>query len=174
MPVGLNTSSTPVRNKPIHIRSDRHLFHIDVEIWCHEDELKYAFWSAATGIDRHFYVPHYLVPDQLNWKTFGSATFAIWPGVTLHHVPGHTCGSIMMELALQTTGAVLLTGDLFHVRENWEDGIPQAGALMRDYTAWTRSAQFARHLAKSKGATVVLGHETKYFRALPASPAYID
>lgn len=146
----------------------------DVEIWCHEDELKYAFWSCATGIDRSFYVPHYLVPDALNWKTFNAPTLTIFRGITLHHAPGHTCGSVMMELALEKTGALLLTGDLFHVRENWEDGTPQAGALIRDYSAWCRSVQFARALARGKGAKVVLGHEPQYFHALPASPAYLE
>ncbi|KAK7213365.1 hypothetical protein V2G26_020543 [Clonostachys chloroleuca] len=146
----------------------------DVEIWCHEEELKYAFWSCATGMDRAFMVPHYLVPDKLNWKTFKRETFDIWPGVRLHHVPGHTPGSIMMELTMEKAGTVLLTSDLFHVKENFEDGVPQSGPLIRDYTAWYRSSEFAKHLAKQKGAKVVLGHENKYFEAMPRSPAFTE
>ncbi|KAI9897667.1 hypothetical protein N3K66_007523 [Trichothecium roseum] len=149
-------------------------FDTDVEIWCHEEELKYAFWSCATGMDRAFFVPHYLVPDKLNWKTFNRTEFEIWPGITLHHAPGHTVGSLMMELTLAGAGTVLFTGDLFHVRENYEDNVPQGGPLIRDYTAWYRSSEFAKHLAKKKKAIVVLGHEMAYFKALPLSPAFTE
>jgi glyoxylase-like metal-dependent hydrolase (beta-lactamase superfamily II) len=124
-------------------------------------------------MDSAFFVPHYLVPDKLNWKTFNRQSFDIWPGITLHHVPGHTCGSIMMELTMQKTGTVLLTGDLFHVTENFE-GVPQSGSLIRDYTAWYRSSEWARHLAKMKKAKVVLGHEGSFFKAFPASPGFIE
>lgn len=146
----------------------------DVEIWCHEEELKYAFWASATKIDHAFYVSHYLVPHKLNWKTFNRPEFELWPGVTLHHVPGHTPGSLMMELSLAKAGAVLLTSDLFHVKENYEKNIPQGGPLIRDYSAWTRSSQFARHLARKKKAKVVLGHEMEYFVAMPKSPNFTE
>lgn len=125
-------------------------------------------------MDRAFFVPHYLVPDKLNWKTFNRTEFEIWPGITLHHAPGHTVGSLMMELTLAGAGTVLFTGDLFHVRENYEDNIPQGGPLIRDYTAWYRSSEFAKHLAKKKKAIVVLGHEMAYFKALPLSPAFTE
>lgn len=125
-------------------------------------------------MDHAFYVSQYLVPHRLNWKTFNREEFELWPGVTLHHVPGHTPGSIMMELSLEKAGAVLLTSDLFHVKENYEDNVPQGGSLIRDYTAWTRSSQFGRHLAKKRKAKVVLGHEMEYFAAMPKSPAYTE
>jgi glyoxylase-like metal-dependent hydrolase (beta-lactamase superfamily II) len=92
----------------------------------------------------------------------------------LHHTPGHTPGSIMMELSMEHSGTVLFTGDLFHVKENWEDGIPQTGSLMRDYSAWARSSQFAKRLAAVKRAKVILGHEGAYFDKFPKSPQYLE
>lgn len=146
---------------------------VDVEIWCHEDELKHAFWACATGIDRGLYVPHYLQPDRFNWKTFKRESFDIWPGITLHHTPGHTCGSIIMELEMKQAGAIVLTGDLFHIKENWEDGRPQ-GFLLRDYSAWHRSFDYVKHLVRRRKAQIVLGHEQSYFNKLPQSPKYIE
>lgn len=144
----------------------------DVEIWCHESELKYAFWACATGIDADLYVPHYLHPSRFKWKTFNRDSFQIWPGVTLHHTPGHTEGSITMEVALLESGHVIMTGDLFHVRENWEDGRPQ-GFLCRDWAAWHRSLGFVRHLVQLRKGRILLGHEMAYFERFPVSPGFL-
>ncbi|CAJ0555437.1 Ff.00g055020.m01.CDS01 [Fusarium sp. VM40] len=157
-----------------HAGGLEHFMGTDVEIWCHEDELKYAFWACATRIDNAFYISQYLVPEKLKWNTFHRETFEIWPGITLHHVPGHTPGSIMMEVRMEKSGPILLTSDLFHVRENYEDGIPQSGAMIRDYTKWSRSTQLVKHLANKTKAKVILGHDLGYFNAMPKSPAFIE
>lgn len=78
-----------------------------------------------------------------------------------------------MELDMIEAGSIAMTGDLFHVRENWEDGRPQ-GALMRDYSAWFRSLDYVRHLVKRKKAQILLGHEQSYFKKFPQSPKYIQ
>ena len=149
------------------------LKHADVPIWCHEDELKNAFWGLATGIDQDLYVQHYLQPTRFNYKTFQRDVFDIWPGVTLHHTPGHTCGSIVMQLDMPQSGCVVMTGDLFHVRENWEEGKPQ-GALLRDFNSWHRSWAYVQHLVKSRKARILLGHEQSYFDSFPKSPNYLE
>ncbi|GAB1216366.1 hypothetical protein ATERTT37_005580 [Aspergillus terreus] len=161
-----------------HLHNDHaggleHFIDTDVEIWCHEDELKHAFWGCATGIDRDFYVPHYLQPDRFNWKTFRRETFDIWAGITLHHTPGHTPGGITLQLDMIHAGTIVLTSDLFHIRENWEEGRPQ-GSLMRDYNAWFRSLEYVRHLVRRKKARVLLGHEQSYFEKFPQSPEYTE
>lgn len=144
-----------------------------MEIWCHEDELKYAFWGCATGVDRDFYNPHYMPPERFNWKTFNREVFDIWTGVSLHLTPGHTCGSIIMEVRMPQAGCIVMTGDLFHVKENWENGRPQ-GPLMRDYVAWHRSLDYVRHLVKAKKARILLGHEQSYFDTFAKSPEYTE
>ncbi|KAJ8097117.1 metallo-beta-lactamase superfamily protein [Lipomyces tetrasporus] len=161
-----------------HLHSDHaggleHFFGTDVEIWCHEEELKNAFWTCATGMEQGTYVKDYLVVDRLNWKTFSEQTFEIYRGVTLHHCPGHTAGSIAMELELEQTGSVVITGDVFHVKENYEQGI-HPGTLTRDFNDWHRSRTYIRSLVQRKKAKVVLGHEASYFHALKASPEYTE
>jgi glyoxylase-like metal-dependent hydrolase (beta-lactamase superfamily II) len=135
--------------------------------------LKNAFWAYSTGVDIDVYRPHYLLPDAFNWKTFSGKSFEIWQGVTLYHVPGHTEGSIMMELELEKQGAVVLTGDLFHVKENYEDGRCQ-GIIMRDFNEWTRSRTFVQALVRKKKAKVLLGHEESYFNTFVSSPGFTE
>ena len=78
-----------------------------------------------------------------------------------------------MEVALEKTGSVVLTGDAFHVKENYELGIPP-GTLTRDWNQWHRSRYYIRNLVQRKQARVVLGHEPSYFHALKGSPEYSE
>jgi glyoxylase-like metal-dependent hydrolase (beta-lactamase superfamily II) len=117
------------------------------------------------------YLPEYLRPEILNWKTFSEETVRLWPGVTLHRCPGHTEGSLVMELSMPKSGTIVVTGDLFHVKENYESGKPQ-GRIMRDYNAWFRSRDYVRRLVTETKARVCLGHERSYFDAFAKSPGF--
>ncbi|OAA77199.1 Beta-lactamase-like protein [Akanthomyces lecanii RCEF 1005] len=59
---------------------DQFLDRKDVEIWVHEEELKSAFWSVATGADEGVYLGHYLNPN-LGGMEFRKAG---WQEITLH------------------------------------------------------------------------------------------
>jgi len=155
-----------------HAGGLENFFGTDVEIWVHEAELKNAFWASATRIDAAMYNAHYLSVDRLNWKTFGEDHFELWQGISLHRCPGHTDGSVVMEVALQG-GTAVLTGDMFHVKQNYEDGRPQ-GPLMRDFNAWHRSRLFIRKLVERTGAKVVLGHDVEYFERFEKSPRFME
>ncbi|KAK9242717.1 hypothetical protein V1506DRAFT_546690 [Lipomyces tetrasporus] len=67
-----------------------------------------------------------------------------------------------MELELEQTGSVVITGDVFHVKENYEQGI-HPGTLTRDFNNWYRSRNYIRILVQRKKAKVVLGHAPSYF-----------
>lgn len=155
-----------------HAGGLENFFHSTVEIWVHEAELKNAFWACATRIDDAMYNAHYLSVDKLNWKTFSDDHFEIRKGITLHRCPGHTDGSIVMEAAMQG-GTIVFTGDMFHVKENYEDGRPQ-GPLMRDFNAWHRSRLFIRNLVERRNAKVVLGHDLEYFEKCERSPRFME
>lgn len=135
--------------------------------------MKHAFWTYATGLERGPYVKEYLDVEKLNWKTFSGKTFDIFQGVTVHHVPGHTAGSIAIELELENSGCVVITGDAFHVKENWEQGI-HPGTLTTDFNAWHRSRTYLRTLVNRKKGSVVLGHEPAYFNSFKLSPEFTD
>ncbi|TPR09469.1 Aminotransferase class-V family protein [Aspergillus niger] len=104
--------------------------------------------------------------------TVSEQVVELWSGVTLHMCPGHTEGFLVVELKFQVAGTVVLTGDLFHVKENYEDGQPQ-GFLMRDYNTWHRSRDYVRRLVRQTNAKVCLGHEKSYFDKFVKSPEYL-
>ncbi|EHA22622.1 hypothetical protein ASPNIDRAFT_174100 [Aspergillus niger ATCC 1015] len=155
-----------------HAGGLEHFFFFWGQIWCHEKELKNAFWASATGHDSGLFRPDYLRADLLNWKTVSEQVVELWSGVTLHMCPGHTEGFLVVELKFQVAGTVVLTGDLFHVKENYEDGQPQ-GFLMRDYNTWHRSRDYVRRLVRQTNAKVCLGHEKSYFDKFVKSPEYL-
>jgi len=129
----------------------------DIPIWVHERELKAAFFSVATGADAGVYLNHYL-DTKLNWRTFDDTTVDFAQGLVLHHVPGHTDGSVALQLNLIDHGTYIFTGDLFHVKENYNDGIPQ-GWLARDHPSWFNSYQRIKRLAARTRGLVVMGHD---------------
>ncbi|KAK9450190.1 Metallo-beta-lactamase superfamily protein [Limtongia smithiae] len=161
-----------------HLHSDHaggleHFIDTDVEVWVHEDELKTAFWSAATGVDTMFNKDYLLIGGRLNWKTFSSEVFTLLPGITLHRCAGHTEGLVIFHLTLPAAGDVIFTADMFHVPENYYQGVPQ-GTLMRNFYAWKRSRSYIMTLVNNLEARVCFGHDKVCFSNFPLSPAYLE
>ncbi|BFZ63258.1 hypothetical protein YB2330_004379 [Saitoella coloradoensis] len=148
----------------------------DVKIWVHDDELKHAFWAVATKADHGVYLDHYL-DLNLNWQTFQTAgpngSIDLFPGITIHHSPGHTPGLCIMQLNLPNSGTFLLTSDQFHIKENYEDGHPH-GWLARDHNAWFGSLQMCRRLERMHNARMVFGHDKAVFDSLKAEAKFFD
>lgn len=82
----------------------------NTEIWTHKLELESAFYSCATKADAAVYMPHYL-DLSLNWKTFDERTVDFAPGLTLHHLPGHTAGLCGLQVNLQDSGTYFFLSD---------------------------------------------------------------
>lgn len=128
----------------------------DVPIYVHELELKYAFYAVATKSDLGVYMPQYLTFD-INWVPFHGSFLELAPGINLHHSPGHTPGLTIMQLNLPKTGTWIFTSDQYHVKENYQNDVPQ-GWLARDHEAWVKSHQMIKGLQKRTKGKVVLGH----------------
>ncbi|PSN63370.1 Metallo-hydrolase/oxidoreductase [Corynespora cassiicola Philippines] len=136
----------------------------DVEVYVHELELKHAFYTVATRSDPGVYLPHYLTFD-VRWVPVHGGYCEIAPGLTLKHAPGHTPGLCVLQVNLRESGTWIFTGDQYHVRENFEEDVPQ-GWLARDHDAWVRSHQMIKGLKKRTGGKVVLGHCWETIREL--------
>ncbi|KAI5480307.1 hypothetical protein MNV49_001266 [Pseudohyphozyma bogoriensis] len=130
---------------------------LDVPIWVHEKELKNAFYSVATKADKGIYLPHYL-DLEFNWQTFNETRLDFAQGIILHHLPGHTVGLCGLQLNLKESGTFIFTSDLFHVKENYVQGVAP-GWVMRDHSAWFDSANKVKRLAKRTGGKVIMGHD---------------
>lgn len=109
-------------NESFHEQGHLHLDHAgglenfrgtDIPIYCHEKEIKHAFFSVATKTDIGAYLPQHLGFD-VNWKAWYGSFLEIAPGISLRHAPGHTPGLSIMQVNLQDSGTFIFTTELVH------------------------------------------------------------
>jgi len=88
--------------------------------------------------------------------------------VVMLSTPGHTPGHHSLLVRLKEKGPVLLTGDLAHLEENYENnGVPSFNTDRADTLA---SLDRFKNIAKNLGATVIIQHDPRHLDRLPAFP----
>jgi glyoxylase-like metal-dependent hydrolase (beta-lactamase superfamily II) len=103
---------------------------------------------------------------DLDRDVFGDGT------VKILRANGHTAGHQVLMLKLPKSGVVILSGDLFHTRENFvQDRMPVFN-YSRGETLGSID-RIKRILANTHGR-IVIQHEPADFAALPKIPAYLD
>ncbi len=92
--------------------------------------------------------------------------------VRLLQAPGHTPGHRVLLVRLAKAGALLITGDLYHTRENYAKGLVPVANVDRANTL----ASFNRFagLKATLHARVIVEHSPEDFAALPPFPNYLD
>ena len=101
-----------------------------------------------------------------DYDVFGDGT------VRILKAPGHTPGHQVLEIKLQKTGTVILSGDLYHLRANREFmRVPVVNSNRADTLA---SMERIEKIVKNTKARVVVQHDPQDFQALPKFPAYLD
>lgn len=70
-----------------------------------------------------------------------------------------------MQVNLKESGTWIFTTDQYHVRENWESGIPQ-GWLARDHDDWVESDQMIKALQKVRVPPYLISLVTHIFLAI--------
>jgi hypothetical protein len=88
--------------------------------------------------------------------------------VVMLNMPGHTPGHHSLLVRLKRMGNVLLSGDLAHLRENYEsNGVPAWNFNRADTLA---SLDRFKQIAKNLKATVIIQHDARDIGKLPAFP----
>lgn len=102
-----------------------------------------------------------------DYDVFGDGT------VMLLWAPGHTPGHQCLYVKLAKTGAVVLTGDLYHypVERTVKDFNPYGGKVS---DAESASRAKIEAFLQEKGATLWMGHDILQFATLKKSPAYYE
>jgi N-acyl homoserine lactone hydrolase len=131
--------------------------------------------EAALGPNPPFGVDTALISGREHAKTqtidadydvFGDGS------VRILKAPGHTPGHQVLELKLAHAGTVLLSGDLYHTRENRQfRRVPAINSERADTLA---SMDRFEKIAAATHARVVVQHSPEDFAALPKFPAYLD
>lgn len=92
--------------------------------------------------------------------------------VLILKTPGHTAGHKSLLVRLRTAGPVLLTGDLFHTRENRAyRRVPTPNVDRADTLA---SFDRFEGVAARESARVIVQHSPEDVATLPASPSWLD
>lgn len=88
--------------------------------------------------------------------------------VVVLNLPGHTPGHHGLLVRLPRMGAVLISGDAVHIRENYDgNGVPQFNTDRADSLA---SIDRFKKIATTLKATVVIQHDARDIAKLPAFP----
>ncbi len=101
-------------------------------------------------------------PLSLDKDVFGDGS------VIVLRTPGHTPGHQSLLVRLPQMGAVLLTGDAAHFRENYDsDGVP---AFNYDRAETVASLERIKKIAANVRATVIIQHDARDVEKLPVFP----
>jgi glyoxylase-like metal-dependent hydrolase (beta-lactamase superfamily II) len=107
-----------------------------------------------------------LIEGDSDYDVFGDGS------VTIIQAPGHTPGHTMLLVRLPNAGAVLLTGDMYHLAESRERRtVPRFNT---DRAQTLASMDKVERIAAETGARVVRQHVAEDFAALPAFPAALN
>jgi N-acyl homoserine lactone hydrolase len=92
--------------------------------------------------------------------------------VVMLSTPGHTPGHYSLLVRLSNTGNVLLSGDLAHFRENYENNqVPTWNTSRADTLA---SLDRFKQIARNLKAVVIIQHDPRDIDKLPPFPAAAD
>ncbi len=115
-------------------------------------------WSAYKGVKTK------MIDGDLDLFEDGS--------VRILKTPGHTPGHQSLLLRLKRAGAVVLSGDLYHVRENRTyRRVPTFNVERADTLA---SMDRIERIVKNTHARLVVQHDERDFASLPKFPAFLD
>lgn len=92
--------------------------------------------------------------------------------VVIKSMPGHTPGHQVLFVALPQHGPLLLTGDLYHLRENREHH--RVPIFNHDVGQTLASMEAFEAFAKAKNAKVYLQHQKEDFNTMPKAPEYLN
>jgi glyoxylase-like metal-dependent hydrolase (beta-lactamase superfamily II) len=122
-------------------------------------------WPSPLGVGR--FKPEHAV-NKLNGDhdVFGDGS------VTIISTPGHTPGHQSLLVKLLKTGALLLSGDAVHFKDNWDKRRVPAGNTDKDKTV-ASMARMAEVMAKEK-AQLWINHDKAQADTLKHAPAFYD
>jgi glyoxylase-like metal-dependent hydrolase (beta-lactamase superfamily II) len=101
---------------------------------------------------------------------FHAGDALLCPGVSLHHLPGHTLG--LQAVRVDTDrGPVVLASDASHFWANLEREIPFP--IVADVPAYLESLRALRKLAPSLDH-IIPGHDPQVLARFPAEPGIAD
>jgi len=101
-----------------------------------------------------------------DYDVFGDGT------VRILKTPGHTPGHQSLLVKLKKAGTVIISGDLYHLRDNYRfRRVPGFNVERADTLA---SIDRINTILKNTKGRLIVHHDPQDFKALPAFPKYLD
>ncbi len=144
-----------------HAGGLRHFAGTDVPIYVHEEELKFAYYSANTDFGSSAYILDDFDHD-LNWQLLHRDRETHFEDIEFLHLPGHTPGLVGTMIHLDDAGTVIFTGDEAYVEENYVGEQPMGGELLWSKRDWFDSLQWLKDLERRHDARVFCGHDPRH------------
>lgn len=105
------------------------------------------------------------------WKDNGFDLFGDG-SIIIYFTPGHTPGHQSILVNLPNSGPMFFAADSCYTQANLQDGtLP---GLMWNAAETVRSVDFMRHMADTRGATIVTGHDPTAWKSVKQAPEYYD
>lgn len=101
-----------------------------------------------------------------DYDVFGDGT------VVIKSTPGHTIGHQSLFVRLPRTGPVVLSGDMAHLLENWEQA--RVPGMNVNPEQSTKSMQAMRAFIAQTGAQLWINHDKAQNSRIPKAPAYVE
>jgi glyoxylase-like metal-dependent hydrolase (beta-lactamase superfamily II) len=92
--------------------------------------------------------------------------------VRILKAPGHTAGHQVLEIKLKKSGVVILSGDLYHTRDNRK--FRRVPAFNYERADTLASIDRIEAIVRNTHARLVVQHDPVDFRSLPKFPAFLD
>lgn len=135
----------------------------DVPVYVHEEELKFAYYSAKTTEGSIAYLADDFDHD-LNWEVVHRDRHTLAEDFELLHLPGHTPGVLGARIDLPDE-TVLVAGDECYVDANYTDEVPLGPGLLWSDRDWFESLQWLKELQRRTDADVLYGHDRERFES---------
>jgi len=97
--------------------------------------------------------------------------------VRILKTPGHTPGHQSLLVKLPKAGAVLLSGDLYHLRSDRPTGVPGSAQVMivnSSRADTLASMDRVEGILRALHARLIVQHDPEEYRHLPKAPAYLE
>jgi N-acyl homoserine lactone hydrolase len=132
-------------------------------------EIAWAESRPAAFIDLDSFSAYTTVKTEMidgDYDVFGDGS------VRILKTPGHTPGHQSLMVKLKKAGIVIISGDLYHVRDNYRfRRVPTFNVERADTLA---SIDRINAILKNTKGRLVVHHDPQDFKALPAFPKYLD
>lgn len=131
-------------------------------------------WEAATQVGGGFIDPSLISELSEEDLSFIDGDYDVFGdgSVRLIFTPGHTPGHQLLLVDLANTGAVLLSGDLYHTQANRR--LRRAPLFNVDAEQTYESMDRVEELLRDSGATLWIGHDKALTDSLKKAPQFYD